>query len=494
MVGVERSVEHLELETPFGCLRGITVDGVTAFHRVPYAEAPIGPRRFELAGPAPRWRDTRDATVPGPVPPQLPSRLDSVMGTYEVEQSEDCLHLDIWTTHRAGDNAPVLVFLHGGAFMTGGGSLPCYDGSVLARENGLVVVNITSRLGLLGFWPGPDFGELNLGLHDQAAALRWIREAISCFGGDPARITVIGQSAGAFSIAAFLGTDLGRDLFSRAIIMSAPVGVELRTVETARPLAKTLLDVLGLADQDVDRLRTMSVDQILGLLRGLQSRPPAIPGDISPPFMPVLDSSLIPRDPVASIQNGSAQWCDIMIGVTREEYAAFSLSNPTLNDLSENEVNEIFKLQLGSGAADAILKIRSARVPAIPRTIVGDLYTDKLFTDANLAVATAQAKAGRNVFSYRFDWQSPVPGLGACHCIDLPFLFGNIDVWRNVPMLKGADRREVEELSRRFRGAIAAFAKSGEPNGTDLSHWPAYTHNRAVLHFDRRIQAFGSVP
>src|SRR5262249_1665480 len=131
-------VEHLEVETPFGRLRGVKSEGVTTFRRVPYTEAPIDLRRFEMPGAAPRWHGGRDAIAPGPIPPQLPSRLDGVTGAYEAEQSEDCLHLDIWPSHKEGDRAPVLVFIHGGAFMTGGGSLPCYDGSVLAKENGLV--------------------------------------------------------------------------------------------------------------------------------------------------------------------------------------------------------------------------------------------------------------------------------------------------------------------------------------------------------------------
>ena len=484
-------VEHLELETPFGRLRGVRSEGVAAFRRVPYAEPPVGPRRFELPGVAPRWQGVRDATARGPVPPQAPSRLDGVIGTYEAEQSEDCLHLDIWTSHKAGDRAPVLVFIHGGAFMTGGGSLACYDGSVLAKENGLVVVNITYRLGIFGFWPHPDFGGLNLGLHDQISALRWIAEAISCFGGDPQRITLVGQSAGAFSIAAFLGTNIGPNLFKRAIMMSAPVGIPLRTADRARPIAAAVLDALGLHAKEVDKLRAMPVEQIFEGLRVLQKRPSAVPGDITPPFMPVLDGALIPRDPCISIETGSADWCDIVIGVTREEYAAFSISNPALDELSDDALKGIFLTELGDAAASAISKIRSQRVPATARTILGDIQTDRIFIKKSMDIAAIQSYLGRNAFTYFFDWQSPNPGLGACHCIDLPFLFGNVDAWRAAPMLKGADLREVEELSRLFRGAVAAFAENGDPNGSDLPKWPAYKSRRAVLHFDRSTAAWG---
>lgn len=480
-------IDHREIETPFGRLRGARQAEVTAFRRVPYASPPTGPRRFELPGDAPRWQGVRDAIRQGPIPPQLPSRLDAVNGVYAAEQSEDCLHLDIWTSHDAGAGAPVLVFIHGGAFMTGGGSLPCYDGGVIARENGVVVVNVTYRIGILGFWPRPDFGGLNLGLHDQIAALRWIGAAISSFGGDPERVTVIGQSAGAFSIATFLGTDVGRGLFSRAVLMSAPLGIALRSAGTTQPLDEALCDVLGIRPGQVEDLRTMPLDHIFERLTLLQGRPPAVPGDITPPFMPVLDGTLLPRDPIESIKAGSAGWCDVVIGVTREEYAAFSISNPGLDNLSEGEVRELFAREAGGDADAALARIRATRAPATPRTLLGDLRSESIFLDDSLAMADAQSAAGRNAFVYLFDWQSAVPGLGACHCIDLPFLFGNIDVWKAAPMLNGSDEREVRQLSRLFRGALAAFAADGAPTGKALPRWPVYGRDRTVLHVDRRI-------
>ena len=482
-------LEHVELETPFGRLRGVRSEGVTAFRRIPYAEAPVGQRRFEMPSTAPRWQGVRDAIAPGPVPPQNPSRLDAVIGTYDAEQSEDCLHLDIWTSRAEGDRAPVLVFIHGGAFMTGGGSLPCYDGGVVAKENGLVVVNITYRLGILGFFPHPGLGGLNLGLHDQVAALRWIAQAIRAFGGDPQRITVIGQSAGAFSIAAFAGLEEGSKLFKRAIMMSAPVGIKMRTVEQARPIADAILNVLGVGSNEVDKLRTMPLDRIFEGLRILQGRPPAIPGDITPPFMPVLDIALVQRDPSESIEMGNARWCDIMIGVTREEYAAFSFSNPSLDEMSEDALEGLIRSQIGDEASATVSRLRSARVPATPRMILGDFYSERIFTRQSHEIAGTQSRLGRKAFTYWFDWQSPNPGLGACHCIELPFLFGNFDVWKVAPMIKGADRREMQDLSCLFRGSIAAFAETGDPNGNGLPKWPAYAADQTVLHIDRHITA-----
>jgi len=480
-------VEHIELETPFGRLRGTKSEGVTSFRGVPYAEAPVGPKRFEMPTPIQPWKGVRDATLAAPVPPQNPSRLDAVMGAYAADQSEDCLHLDIWTSPEAGVRAPVLVFIHGGAFMTGGGSLPCYDGRILARENGLVVVNITYRLGILGFLPYAGFGGLNLGLHDQVAALRWVSQAIDAFGGDPERVTVIGQSAGGFSIAALSAATEGSRLFKRGVLMSAPVGIKLHTPDESKPIIAGILDVLGLGLNDIDKLRTMPTDKMLEGLRALAKRPPAIQGDITPPFMPVLDDALVPHDPSKSIQMGNAAWCDMMIGVTREEHAAFLASNPSLDKLSDDELEILFRRKVGDDAKSTIAGIRATRVPATPRTILGDFHSDEMFAKPSVAIAGTQSKLGRRAYTYFFDWQSPNPELGACHCIDLPFLFGNFDVWQAAPMVRGADWREVDDLSRLFRGSVAAFAEAGDPNGRGLPHWPAYGTDQNILHFDRRI-------
>jgi carboxylesterase type B len=207
--------------------------------------------------------------------------------------------------------------------------------------------------------------------------------------------------------------------------------------------------------------------------------------------LPVLDGGVIPRDPIESFRNGSAGWCDMVIGVTREEYAAFSVSNPGLDELSDEQLLRLIRIQLGESADDALRRIRTQRVPATPRAILGDMHSEQTFIGPSLAIAATQAKIGRHAFVYFFDWQSPNPALGACHCIDLPFLFGNLGVWKAAPMLSGADWREVRELSRLFRGAFAAFTQHGDPNGNRLPKWPSHEFGRAVLHFDRRITASG---
>ncbi len=416
-------------------------------------------------------------------------RLDAVLGVYSASQDEDCLHLDIWAPAGA-QGAPVLVFVHGGAFMTGGGSTPCYDGASLAASTGQVVVNVSYRLGALGFLPIPGVAPPNLGLADQIAAFRWIRRSIKAFGGDPARVTAIGQSAGAFTVATLMATPLGRELFDRAVLMSAPLGIALKDAEAQRPIADAFLKALGLDKPDAAALRALPMEKILEAQRALLMRPPATGGDVTPPFMPVLDGDLLPCDPLASIEAGAGGVMASIVGWTREEFAAFAFGNPAVQGLGEEALLAIFRRLYGERAAGALDEARAIRSPASPAALLGDIRTDLDFADSVRRFAAARTAAGAACHLYRFDWQSPAAGLGACHCIDLPFLFGNFGVWGQSAMVKGALADELANLSRLFQGAIAAFASTGDPNGAGLARWPTHDARGVALRFDRRTEAF----
>jgi len=483
---------EIMVDTPFGGLRGLTEGGVSCFRQVPYAEQPIGSRRFAMPGEPMHWAGLRDAMQPGAVPPQLPSRLDSVMGSYAAIQNEACLHLDIWSPVSPDASVPVLVFIHGGAFMTGGGSLPCYEGAMLARNTGLVVVTITYRLGAFGFMPMPGIAPDNLGLHDQIAALRWIGQAIHAFGGDPTAITVIGQSAGAFSIAAMLASPSCKGLFRRAVLMSAPLGLKLRHTHEAPPVGRAILAATGRDPGTLEALRMLPVEDVLQGLRQLQRSPPPadVPGDVTPPFMPVIDGTLLPGDPMEAIRAGTGGWCDTIIGVTREEYGAFALGNPVFRDLTDAALEREFTRIFGDRAPAALAKARARRAPASPGALLADLRADESFVEASVEFARLQGEFGANSYMYQFDWQSPRAEIGACHCIDLPFLMGNLETWGAAPMIQGARDREVQDLSGQMQGAMAAFARSGDPNGSDLPIWPPFGTRSVQLHFDRQSRSY----
>lgn len=481
-------------QTPCGPLRGRRHDGVTAFLRVPYAAPPTGDRRFAPPAPAPAWSGERDATRPGPIPPQLTSRLSRVMGDPPMPQDEDCLHLDIWVPDGVGPShpAPVLAFIHGGAFMTGGGSLPMYRGHELARRTGLVVVNISYRLGLLGFLPIPGLASANLGLQDQIAALRWIGNGIASLGGDPDAITLAGQSAGGYTIAALMACPATQALFHRAVVMSAPLGLALPTPQDSTALLAALYRTLELSPGDTDALRRLPIDTLLQAQGRLARDWASTPANVSPPFVPVADGEWIRGEPLAALLDGSAASCPAIFGYTREEMAAFYAGDARLAETANGIVQERFAQRYAANAPAELALARARRSPGNALAILGDLGTQALFAEPAIAASQARQARGHDTYLYRFDWQSPLPGYGACHCIDLPFLFGNLDDWRESPMVNTADRAEAAGLSQVFQDFIAAFARTGKPVAPALPAWPACDHG-ALLSFDRLL-TLGQLP
>lgn len=477
------------METSCGALIGTRSDEVVSFSRVPYAMPPVGHRRLRLPEPVHPWKEPLDCTRQGPVPPQLPSRLAKVMGDYPARQDEDCLHLDIWLPENRTGETPIFVFLHGGAFMTGGGSLPCYDGALLAKNTSMIVVNISYRLGALGFLPIEGVAPANLGLHDQIAALRFIREIAPALGGDAANITIAGQSAGALSIALLLATSAHRILFNRSIIMSAPLGLELPTVEASERLGQDFMSTLGLAPGDRDGVEAQPIERLMAAQLELLKANAGPAGDVTPPFMPSVDGELVPVDLLETLLSGAAAAAGVMIGTTREEMTAFHYGDEGLARVADDVAIAAFRRRYGDEAEQAMREARARRVPGTGLALLGDLMTDAVFAGPSLAVARAQAEKGRSPYVYRFDWQSPTPDIKACHCIELPFLFGNLGTWREAPMLAGADMHELADLSRVFQGALAAFARSGTPEGPGLPAWPDHGSRRVVQHFNSFIQA-----
>jgi len=470
-----------QVETPYGVVVGARLDGVSTYRRVRYASAPIGPARFKLPAPT-RWTTPYHATKAGPIAPQLPSRLEPVMGRYPVDQDEDCLHLDIWSSFEPGSHAPVMVFLHGGAFVSGGGSLSCYDGTFLARS-GVVVVNVSYRLGILGFLPIPGVAPANLGLHDQIAALHWIQESIGAFGGDADQITVVGQSAGAYSAAAMMANSKMKGLFRRAILMSAPLGIELRESSDFTATASGLAQNLSGGSGEFRLLKEATTDQLLSAMGRMHRL-----GNVELPIAPVLDDDLIPLDPAKALITGTGAWCNSVIGVTRDECNAFHFgrcsTDPSVRGSMRREHGE------ADGPHDPARSGSDGAVVDDWRRDA-DIQTKKIFSDPLRQIASAQFSSGATTFAYRFDWQSPDIRLGACHCIDLPFLFGDFAQWKPAYMLEGAAIEDLEELSQRFRGALVAFVRTGNVNTQGSLGWRQYGADGHLMRFDRYPELSG---
>ena len=469
--------------TALGDLRGVLRDGIAEFRGVPYAAPAVGELRLAPAAPASAWHGLRDATRHGPIAPQLASRLRVAMGDFSRPQHEDCLSLTICTPAPDGAARPVLVWLHGGAWISGAGSLDWYDGSRLAREGDLVVVGVNYRLGALGWLHRPGIVDAEPGTSDMIAALAWVREHIAGFGGDPTCVTVMGQSAGATSIGRLLMLPDARELFRRVIMQSGGFGRGAYTSAMATERAEQLLRLLDIDPHVGDalaRLRTVEVPRLLAAQSAL-AQANARFAQTMPMFMPVLPAAMTQEKMLAAIADG-ADGKDVLIGATADEVHAFYAADPAM----ENPTVDALIARFGGAAAMA--RYRARRPGASAMDLLADLGTDETFLLPAMHLAGAVAARGGSAYAYLFDWAPPGARFKACHCIDLPFVFGNFDTWRDAAMLAGGDAAQMTDLSSAMRGAWIAFVRTGDPTHDGLPTWPRHdTERRPTMRFGARL-------
>jgi para-nitrobenzyl esterase len=463
------AIDELVVRTKGGDLRGARENGVAVFRGVPYATPPVGDLRFAPPRPAQPWQGVRDTRQDGPIAPQARSRLAHIMGDFERPQSEDCLTLTIWTPAADAGKRPVLVWIHGGAFGSGAGSLPWYSGERFAANGDVVAVSINYRLGALGFLCLPGVSSGNLGLLDQVAALRFVRDNIAAFGGDPDNVTVVGQSAGASSIAMLMTMPAAGGLFRRAILQSTPFGRMTRTLDDAHQIGQRLLEVLGLKPQQAAELKTMPAAKFV-TAQGELARLEKKFADAMAPFWPVIDG-------------------DVMIGTTREEMAAFYCIDKEIESAPPAAVEGVFAAVFRSGHQQHYDETRRIRASGSNAALLGDLMSDAMFRIGSLRMAESRADQGRPAYVFQFDWQSPA-GFEACHCLEIPFVFNNFSNWTDSPMLKGANAAETAGLAEAMHRAWIAFARTGKPDHARLPVWPSYRReDRMTMRFDSVIGA-----
>jgi para-nitrobenzyl esterase len=473
--------------TALGDLRGEWQDGVAAFRGVPYAAPPVGELRFAPATPVQAWNGLRDASRHGPIAPQVASRLRVAMGDFVREQDEDCLTLTICTPAPDDKARPVLVWLHGGAWISGAGSLDWYDGSFLARDGDIVVVGVNYRLGALGWLHRPGIVDVEAGTSDMVAALAWVRDHIAGFGGDPDRVTVMGQSAGATSIGRLLMLPDARALFHRAIMQSGGFGRGAYTSAMAAARAEKFLQLLDIDPQSADapaRLRAIDVPRLLAA-QGVLARANARFAQTMPPFMPVLPSAMTQPEMLGAIADG-ADGKAVLVGATADEVHAFFAADPAM----ENPPPDAMAARFGDAAA--LARYRARRPGASAMDLLADLGTDETFLQPAMRLAEAIATRGGNAHAYLFDWAPPASRFRACHCIELPFVFGTFAAWRDAPMLAGGDAAQMADLSAAMRRAWIAFAQTGDPAHDALPAWPRHdADRRPTMRFGARIGVAG---
>jgi para-nitrobenzyl esterase len=474
------------VRTAAGELRGAHENGIAVFRAVPYAAPPVGELRFQPPQPVPPWQGVRDTTKDGPIPPQGRSRLAHIMGDVERPQSEDCLTLNIWTPAADSKKRPVMVWIHGGAFASGAGSLPWYSGATFAANGDIVAVSINYRLGALGFLCLPGVSDGNLGLLDQVAALRFVRDNIAAFGGDPDNVTVVGQSAGAASIAILMTMPDARGLFARAILQSTPFGRMSRTTEDAHRIGRRLLEVLGLKPGEAGQLKSLPFAALVkaqGELGRLEKKF----ADAQAPFWPVIDGKVFPGDVRPALEAGAGAGIDVMVGTTREEMAAFYCIDQEIANADAAAVEGVFANILKGDHRPCYDETRQMRASASNAAVLGDLMSDAMFRIGSLRFAEWRADQGHPAYVYQFDWQSPA-GFEACHCIEIPFVFDNFPNWPDSPMLRGARPAELEGITAAMHGAWIAFIRSGKPDHPRMPPWPPYRReDRMTMRFDSMI-------
>ncbi|MFG3015313.1 carboxylesterase/lipase family protein [Streptomyces cinerochromogenes] len=456
------------VRTPHGAVRGRYERGVAVFRGIPYAAPPFGPRRFRPPRSPEPWDGVRDAGAFGPTAPKPPySEAFAPYLSDPVIPGDDCLNLNVWTPEPGpGARLPVLVWLHGGALTRGSSAVPVYDGSAFARD-GVVCVSVNYRLGVEGYGLFPD-APPNPGLRDQLAALCWVHETIEAFGGDPGRITLCGQSAGAISAGALLAAPRTQGLVRRAVLQSGPPEVLDR--EKVRRMVRRMATRLRIpataeAFAAVDRELLLRTQAEAGRLSS-----PVLGG---PAFGIVVDGDLVPRDPLKALTEGAAaRDVELLMGWTRDEYRLWLVPGGLLERVDRLGAVALAGAMARCRAGHEIPRgYRALHPDAGTAEIVGQMVTDHVLRVPLHRLADARPGAS---YLYEFAWPSRLPGLGACHALELGFVFDT----GGVPESKRlAGEGAPQELCDAMHGAWVRFATTGDPG------WAAWDATHPVRVF-----------
>ena len=466
------SLMQVDVRTRLGTLRGVQRDKHQVFLGIPFSAPREGATRFAAPEPVAAWSGVREAREFAASCPQ-PWRRGV---TPEGPQSEDCLYLNVYTPAADGARRPVMFWIHGGGFIAGGASDPLYDGGALCVRGNVVIVTINYRLGALGYlYLGTHGGAqpaaaANAGQLDQLAALRWVREHIAAFGGDPEQVTIFGESAGSAAVCALLATPDARGLFVRAIAQS---GTANRFADPSAAGAHTdaFLAKLDVGPNPVERLRALPVET---LLQAQQAFPMEA-------FWPIVDGRHLPERPIVAVRKGAARDIPLLIGTNRDEHKFYvDPRRPPLADAAlEEQLRQLLPAASRERASELIACYRESRssrdLPHSNNDVLDAAQTDSRFRIPATRVAAAQAEHQPNTYAYLFDWESPAyrNTMGACHALELGFVFGRLGRVAGLERLTGSGAA-AERLSAQMMDAWLAFARTGDPSCEALGEWPRY--------------------
>src|SRR5260221_6258769 len=412
------------VQTQYGTVQGVQVGAVNSWKGIPYAQPPVGELRFRPPQPPEGWSDIRQATQFGPVATQ-PSTIQKLAGR-RLSMTEDCLSLNIWSPGADEKLCPVLVWIHGGGWLIGSGSF--HDGTSLAAHGDVVVVTLNYRLGALGFLHLAELGGVayaasgNCGILDQVAALQWIQDNIAAFGGDPHRVTVFGESAGAVSIAALLALPAAKGLFQRAILQSGAAQT-IKSSSEATTVTRNFLKILDVRPESLSTLEQMPAERLVEAASALPDWQGTTGAGDTIHFAPVIDGVILPQPPLQAVAIGAAKHIPLVIGTTKDECLFYPFADPTWREADEASLTQRCKHLVGAAWPDVCppyLQEKPDGQTVLERMLA--LLTFDQFTFPAIELAEAQVKQGAPVWVYRFDWHSPLFG-GAAHTLDRIFVW-----------------------------------------------------------------------
>ena len=472
--------------TTEGPVRGFEQDGILSFRGIKYAQA----RRFHAPEPAPRHADVFDATSYGYVCPLL--RQDEPKGELYVPHrfwpaSEDCLNLNIWTPAADGARRPVLVWLHGGGYSAGSAiEQVAYDGHNMALYGDAVVVTINHRLNILGYFDLSDYGAEyensgNAGGDDIIAALRWVRGNIEAFGGDPANVTVFGQSGGGGKVTTLLQSPEADGLYAKGFNMSGVLGLLGDSTGSGRELAEAMMARMGISTvQELERAPYPVLADAYNAVAPDMRKAGKYVGCAPHP------NAHYAGEPVVNGFRKETQHIPLLVGSVYGEFTSFGPAPFDKHSMSEAEQRALIAKYTGEAAADSLIALYKQ---SYPERLTADLIRiDTMFRPAIIEYVKARAAVNGSVYSYMFNMDQPIyGGLTPWHCSDIPYVFRNIDL---VEYPNGS--ADAAAVQRNVFDSVMAFARTGDPSHAGLPAWPACTpesENTMIIDAESRCAA-----
>ncbi|MHA1730245.1 MAG: carboxylesterase/lipase family protein [Promethearchaeota archaeon] len=482
--------EKMIVETKNGKIRGSKVkNGIMVFKGIPYAKPPIKELRFKPPVPIESWNGVKDGLNFGPQPPQPPPIMPNPLLDSLEEKEDNCLSLNIYTPALDDKKRPVMFYVHGGSLEMGNGAL--YPGQFLSKRGDIVVVTINYRLGALGFLYVPG-KTANVGLLDQALALRWVNDNINFFGGNSENITAFGESAGALSVSCLMTMPAARDLFKRGIFESNVATLFGHKPKEGEKFNKKIFSTVGVEYGDLDAMRKIPAKDLVDAFNKLQSE-----FTFAEYYPPYIDGNVLPMHPYEAIRKGIAKNFEILAGTNEDEFKLFSLMNPDANKMDKKLLYKSFKETLTKlGQNDSKIqkfiglyeKIGNEKSSTSPLAILEEFQTDYIFRIPLIRYMEEQSAHQQNLYVYMFNWKSPAMGgvLGACHALEIPFVWNSL---LDVEMGFFPKRtEETDKLSSLMMDCWINFARTGNPNHDGIPNWPKYEKNlRSTLIFGKEI-------